>query len=1236
MKNIKIILIVAFSVLINVIGKGYAVNHDLPFWLDSFGTAFSGYILGPFPGACVGLATNLIYSIEQENTLYLYGLTNIMIGIIAGISGRRGHFPSLFGTMTVSAFITVVSVMISVPLNFYYNKGYTGNTFGDGVIEYMIRGGSNKYAAYTLGEFYIDFADKVLTLSVLSLTIFLIRLLRKHLPKRKKKAAAAALLIFCLLLPGFLFGSLGMTALADTKTEEENKTASNTDASKEEQKTDVTSENTKENSQENLRNSSVIDFHSYFQTVYNNTNGLPCGSANDIAETNDGMLWFGTYAGLYRYNGSEFHWMNNFDSVKNVNCLYVDPEGRLWIGTNDNGLSVSINETITNVLDTTSGLPSNSIRSIVMSEDGNYYVGTSSTMQVLELNGGLRLLNEIPEVVYAHSLSAGADGIVAAVTSKGELFLLRDGKAILGPLSCPGDEIYTCCTFTDDGLLNVGTSGNIVYAYSVENDQLVRKSAYITTGLSHINSISRITGDYLFLCTESGIGFLDDTRHYTHVNTNSYNNSIDHMTMDHQGNFWFTSSRLGLLRLSPSAFTDLYGYAGLESKVVNAVTKWNNKYYIGTDSGMDVLTPGGAEVAFDTVRNTLQDVRIRSLYTDSRNSLWVSTYGKGLLEVTEDGQEYWYNAASGFSDWVRCVDELSDGAIVAAGDNGALFINDHKAVYLLPFGGDFLDSMILCILQTKDDRILVGSDGDGIAILENQGVKKKITTEDGLSSNVVLRIVPAKQLGGYFIVTSNGLCYMTEDEKITILNQFPYFNNYDIWETDEGKCFVLGSAGIYVMDEMDIINNYAGSYYELLDSQRGLLAALTANSWNYLDDNGDLYFSTDVGVSVLNLNDYGTVQRSYRMKVSSVTLDGTTEMVERGTPISVGRDVSRIEIYPEIINFTVENPYVKYKLDGFDSVEKTVPADEFTSIIYTNLPTGSYTFRMSILDSNQNLIEESTYQIVKEAEIYDHFWFRIYMLLVPAVAIAWFTWFLARTRMQRTLKLQERELSLAHKQLEMGNQTILAIARAVDAKDENTSLHSQRVSEYSVLLARELGFSKEECENIRRAGLLHDIGKIGIPDRILNKPGRLTDEEYQIMKTHVSRGGEILKDFTLIEHADEGAKYHHEKYDGSGYMTGLKGDEIPLYGRIIAVADAFDAMTQNRVYREKQDISYVVNELKRCSGTQFDPKIADIMLRLIDEGKVPIGDTQILKSYANDIEQANSLSKQNEWKEDKT
>jgi energy-coupling factor transport system substrate-specific component len=298
---------------------------------------------------------------------------------------------------------------------------------------------------------------------------------------------------------------------------------------------------------------------------------------------------------------------------------------------------------------------------------------------------------------------------------------------------------------------------------------------------------------------------------------------------------------------------------------------------------------------------------------------------------------------------------------------------------------------------------------------------------------------------------------------------------------------------------------------------------------------------------------------------------------------------------------------VGYYLEGFDNYWTVLPQSSLSTIVYTNLPTGSYLFHLAVMDSSQqSVLSERTYDLVKAKEIYDYSWFTIYVIAVPMVAVAWFTFFIVRTRVQRTLDIQKRELALARRQVQMGEETIVAVAKTVDAKDERTSRHAYRVSEYSVMIAKEMGFSEEECANLRKAALMHDIGKIGIPDNILNKPARLTDDEYREMKSHVTRGAEILKDFTLIDHVAEGALYHHERYDGKGYPSGLKGEEIPLYARIIGVADAFDAMTANRVYRKQMDFDYVVSEMRNGRGTQFDPRIDDIFLRLIDEGKIDI------------------------------
>lgn len=180
------------------------------------------------------------------------------------------------------------------------------------------------------------------------------------------------------------------------------------------------------------------------------------------------------------------------------------------------------------------------------------------------------------------------------------------------------------------------------------------------------------------------------------------------------------------------------------------------------------------------------------------------------------------------------------------------------------------------------------------------------------------------------------------------------------------------------------------------------------------------------------------------------------------------------------------------------------------------------------------------------------------------------------------------------------DQTAQVLASAIDAKDKYTRGHSTRVAQYSKEIASLSGKSEQECEEIYYAALVHDVGKIGISDTVINKKGRLTDEEYEEMKKHPVIGKEILASINLSPFLQDGAYCHHERYDGKGYPEGKKGTEIPELGRIIAVADAYDAMTSKRSYRDPLPQDKVRAEIANGIGTQFDPTFAEIMLRLID------------------------------------
>lgn len=196
------------------------------------------------------------------------------------------------------------------------------------------------------------------------------------------------------------------------------------------------------------------------------------------------------------------------------------------------------------------------------------------------------------------------------------------------------------------------------------------------------------------------------------------------------------------------------------------------------------------------------------------------------------------------------------------------------------------------------------------------------------------------------------------------------------------------------------------------------------------------------------------------------------------------------------------------------------------------------------------------------------------------------------------------KLELANEQLrEAYYGTIESLRLAVDAKDSYTKHHSDRVSYYSVLIGKQLGLNDEDLEVLKQGALFHDVGKIGIPDSILQKPGKLTNEEYDDIKNHPSIGSKILAPAKIFNDLVPMVLHHHERYDGRGYPVGLSGEDIPLMARIVCVADSFDAMTSDRSYRPRFDVITALGELENCKGSQFDPICVDAFLIALRQNK---------------------------------
>lgn len=212
------------------------------------------------------------------------------------------------------------------------------------------------------------------------------------------------------------------------------------------------------------------------------------------------------------------------------------------------------------------------------------------------------------------------------------------------------------------------------------------------------------------------------------------------------------------------------------------------------------------------------------------------------------------------------------------------------------------------------------------------------------------------------------------------------------------------------------------------------------------------------------------------------------------------------------------------------------------------------------------------------------------------VATATMLWFLLRRQMAAVLR--------SHDLVRRSEREVIErLARAAEWRDDDTAQHVQRVSEISCLIAREAGLDDEQCRLIREASPMHDLGKIGVPDEVLRKPGKLTPQEFELVKQHSNIGADILRGGTtpIVRMAEDIARWHHERWDGTGYPDGLKGEEIPLPPRIVAIADVFDALTSRRPYKEAWPMIKAVEAIRSLAGTHFDPRLVECFLSALPE-----------------------------------
>ena len=949
----------------------------------------------------------------------------------------------------------------------------------------------------------------------------------------------------------------------------------------------------------------------YSAVLYDNTNGLPTSEANAIVETKEGFLWIGSYSGLIRYDGNTFERYDSSTGIASVVSLFVDSKNRLWVGTNDSGAAVMENGNF-RMYNKEDGLKSLSVRSITEDNEGNIYLATTQGLAFVDEDMDLHLMDIFPNnEEYVRELQVGSDNSIYGITMDGSIFSIKAQK-LIEYYDAEEHGVPDAHTILPDpqnpGYVYIGTMGSELYYGKLKNGSKNMKKMDCEP-LNYINAIYSIDR-MVWLCTDTGIGFLQNGK-VTTIQNVPMTTSVVNMAVDYQGNPWFVSTQQGVMKIVPNQFTDIYEKYQLEDEVIYTTCMYEGQLFIGTkNSGLVILKDGttvdkmpiqksvsasGKTFGDKDLLQMFRACRIRSIIRDSQDRLWFSTFDSQGLVRYDHGKVTKFTLADGMpSERVRTVYECRDGSFIVCCTGGLAVIKDDKIVKTYGEEEGIRNIEVLTAAQMDNGDFVIGTDGGGIYIISPDGISH-LGVEEGLSSDVILRVKKDLSRNILWVITSNAIGYLTSDYQITMIKKFPYPNNFDLYENSKGDMWILSSNGIYVANVEQLLKNQRITplFYGM---DNGLQCITTANSYSELTSDGNLYISGTTGVAKVNIEQTFEDVNAIKIAMPFVEADGKYIYPNASGTFVIPSDAKKLTIYSYVYNYSLMNPQVTYWLDGFEENTSTVKRSELMPIHYTNLKGGKYHFIMQIQDPQGQSSKEQKITILKQKAIYELLWVKILCGILIALVICIIVRLYIHEKTRRFLKRENEQKQLIREIVE-------AFAKVIDMKDKYTNGHSTRVAEYTAMLAKELGYDEDTVETYYNIALLHDIGKVGIPPEVLNKPGKLTDEEFQIIKSHPTLGYDTLKNISIMPELAIGAGSHHERPDGKGYPRGLKGDDIPRVAQIIAVADTFDAMYSNRPYRKRMNFEKVVSILKDVRGTQLTEDVVDAFLRLVEKGE---------------------------------
>ena len=960
---------------------------------------------------------------------------------------------------------------------------------------------------------------------------------------------------------------------------------------------------------------------------------LEVSGAEALCQTEDGYVWIAQYSGLTRYDSKNFVTYKNFEyegqgySVINVRAL-ASKGSTLYVATSE-----------------------------------HIYVHEDYRFEPLVLDAGVItdiVLDETNDLLYISTLGNG--GIIYDIAAGTKTTVPgTEGKIVRDIALAPQYGRYYYLTdegvFDNNGdvivpnprVIEIYSAGDTLYMAEdsgVIHRYDVKKAAEIN-GFTVPDQVNRMlyseADQILFVaCEKNGIYCVDfsgDEPAATLAGDLSNKSQLVDLMIDYEGNLWVASHYIGASGVSiitRNSLSELLYDDPVWQSLAAPPAFDRNIYAVEKYGDILYIVSANRIYRYDLINNTIlpdnvimQTINEYAAVKDREGKAkgdanYTFTYAPKDVEVFRN-KVYFAISAIGLVEYdpgteevfIYDLDYITGHLGKLVGDPDVTLTNTIRSMRsfdgflalgyargIMRFDGETFSVMnvpsnVLYINKTRDGKILFDRTQGLFVVDDDFTTATEIPTEKGIAGNRLKFLVDGDKL--YY--TLNSRLFRTNSdgsdgsEEITIpyikgsiveLSKIRYTNKDG---SPEYKYVIGSQTQLYIADSLD---GDRLTDYTSYDATNGLQPIIANTSGYYDETECKYYLQSTNGIFVYDFNLTRDVPVPVKISVTSVDLDGTPYY---GNDISIGKDVSRVAFNLSVLGFRPNNGYtVYYKLEGADS-DYAASSDDTRVIYYTNLRGGNYVFHIYVTDEYGQKSEVLDIRLSKDKKLYEQWWFWLALLVLAGAAVFLISALIIRLKTRQSLKRQ-----LEYKNITL--ESIQAIARTIDAKDEYTNGHSIRVGYYSKLIAENLGMNPDEVDNIYYIALLHDIGKIAIPDSILNKPGKLTDEEFKVMKSHTTRGAKILKGISTIPQIIEGAKSHHEKYDGTGYPEGLSGEDIPFVARIICCADCIDAMASKRTYKEPFGLDVIIKEFERCAGTQFDPEIAKVVVSMMVSGKL--------------------------------